>query len=157
MVSNSPPFSLKLSPAICPSLLHASLFRSPQSCPTLCNPIGYTVSEILQARILERVAFPFSRGPSQPRDQTQVSGTAGRSFTSWATREALRSPSLGQKAVLPSQDSTFSLHWSAPQGALPVCCARHWGGLGGLSAQIPRRPGTTQRTQRRHMVIICWL
>ena len=43
---------------------------------------------ILQARILEWVAFPFSRGPSQPRDQTQVSHIAGGFFTSWATMEA---------------------------------------------------------------------
>ena len=41
---------------------------------------------ILQARILEWVVFPFSRGSSQPRDWTQVSHTAGRFFTSWATR-----------------------------------------------------------------------
>ena len=41
-----------------------------QSCPTLCNPMDYTVHGILQARILEWVAFPFSRGSSQPRDQT---------------------------------------------------------------------------------------
>ena len=39
-----------------------------QSCPTLCDPMDYTVHEILQARILEWVAFPFSRGFSQPRD-----------------------------------------------------------------------------------------
>ena len=44
-----------------------------QSCPTLCDAMDYTVSGILQARILEWVAFPFSRGPSQPKDQTQVS------------------------------------------------------------------------------------
>ena len=37
---------------------------------------------ILQARILEWVAFPFSRGSSQPRDQTQVSHIADRFFTS---------------------------------------------------------------------------
>ena len=43
---------------------------------------------ILQARILEWVAFPFSRGSSQPRDQTQVSRIAGRFSTSWAAREA---------------------------------------------------------------------
>ena len=43
---------------------------------------------ILHARILQWVAFPFSRGPSQPRDWTQVSCIAGRFFTSWATREA---------------------------------------------------------------------
>ena len=59
-----------------------------QSCPTLCDPIDYTVHGILQARILQWVAFPFSRGSSQPRDQTQVSCIAGRFFTSWATREA---------------------------------------------------------------------
>ena len=43
---------------------------------------------ILQARILEWVAFPFSRGSSLPRDRTQVSHIAGGFFTSWATREA---------------------------------------------------------------------
>ena len=43
---------------------------------------------ILQARILEWVAFPFSRVSSQSRDQTQVFWTAGGFFTSWATREA---------------------------------------------------------------------
>ena len=42
-----------------------------QSCPTLCDPMDYTVHGILQARILEWVAFPFSRGSSQPRDRTQ--------------------------------------------------------------------------------------
>ena len=39
-----------------------------QSCPTLCDPMDYTVHGILQAKILEWVAFPFSRGSSQPRD-----------------------------------------------------------------------------------------
>ena len=39
-----------------------------QSCLTLCDPMNYTVHGILQARILEWVAFPFSRGSSQPRD-----------------------------------------------------------------------------------------
>ena len=43
---------------------------------------------LLQARILEWVAFPFSRGSSQPRDWTQASRIAGRFFTSWAIREA---------------------------------------------------------------------
>ena len=43
------------------------------SCPTLCNSIEYTVNGILQARILEWVAVPFSKGNSQPRDQYQVS------------------------------------------------------------------------------------
>ena len=59
-----------------------------QSCPTLCDPMDYTVHGILQARILEWVAFPFSRGSPQPRNRTQISRIVGRFFTSWATREA---------------------------------------------------------------------
>ena len=59
-----------------------------QSCPTLCDPMDYTVHGILQARILEWVASPFSRGSSQPRDLTQVSHIAGGFFTRLATREA---------------------------------------------------------------------
>ena len=56
------------------------------SCPTLCSPMdcslpGSSVHGILQARILEWVASPFSRGCSQPRDQTQVSHIAGGFFT----------------------------------------------------------------------------
>ena len=56
-----------------------------QSCPTLCNPMdcslpGFSVHGILQARIVEWVTISFSRGSSQPRDQTQVSRTAGRRF-----------------------------------------------------------------------------
>ena len=47
----------------------------------------HTVHGILQARILEWVAFPFSRGSFQLRDWTQVSHITGRFFTSWATRE----------------------------------------------------------------------
>ena len=53
-----------------------------QSYPTLCDSMDYTVYGILQARILEWGAFPFSRAFSQPRDQTQVSRTAGGFFTS---------------------------------------------------------------------------
>ena len=45
--------------------------------------MDYTVHGILQARILEWIAFPFSRGSSQPRNRTQVSHIAGGFFTSW--------------------------------------------------------------------------
>ena len=58
------------------------------SCLTLCDPMDYTVHGILQARILEWVAVPFSRVSSQSRDRTQVSWVGGGSFTSWTTREA---------------------------------------------------------------------
>ena len=59
-----------------------------QSPPTLCDPMDCIVHGILQARILEWVAFPFSKESSQPRDQTQVSYIASRFFTCQATREA---------------------------------------------------------------------
>ena len=39
-----------------------------QMCLTLCDPMNYTLHGIHQAKILEWVAFPFSRGSSQPRD-----------------------------------------------------------------------------------------
>ena len=50
--------------------------------------MDYTVHGILQVRILEWVAYHFSSGSSQPRNQTGVSYIAGRFFTSWAVREA---------------------------------------------------------------------
>ena len=84
-----------------------------QLCPTLCDPMVYTVHGILQSRILERVAFPFSRGSSQPRDQTQVSHIAGRFFTSWATREAL----LRQYLKIITNYTLFS-HVSLGEGLL---------------------------------------
>ena len=58
-----------------------------QLCPALCDAMDYIVHGILQARILEWVAVSFSRGSSQPRDQTQVSCIAGRFLTSCTTRE----------------------------------------------------------------------
>ena len=61
-----------------------------QSCPTLCNPMDCSLPDwlahgILQARILEWVAIPFSRVCSQPKDWTLVSCAPGRFFTIWAT------------------------------------------------------------------------
>ena len=53
-----------------------------QSCPTLCDPLDYVVHGILQARVLEWVAVPFSRRSFQPRDRIQVSYIAGGFFTS---------------------------------------------------------------------------
>ena len=64
-----------------------------QPFPTLwdtkdCSLPGFSGYEILQARILEWIAIPFSGGSSRPRDQTQFSCIAGRFFIIWATREA---------------------------------------------------------------------
>ena len=78
----------------------AATAKSLQLCPTLCDPMDYTVHGILQAIILEWVAFSFSRGSSQPRDWSQVPLIAGRFFTSWATREARREDSLEKTLML---------------------------------------------------------
>ena len=69
-----------------------------QSCPTLCDPTncsppGFSVHGILQARILEWIAIPFSRGTLQPRDWTLVFCLEGRFFTIWATG---KSPARGK-------------------------------------------------------------
>ena len=55
--------------------------------PMNCSPPDSYVHGVLQTRILQWVANPFSRGSSQPRDQTWVSCIADRFFTIWATRE----------------------------------------------------------------------
>ena len=93
-----------------------------QSCLALCNPIDYTVHEILQARILEWVAIPFSRWSSQSRDKTQISCIAGGFFTSLATREAPKGtlwlhglgiesgPPTWQVGILPLNHSCTSHH-----------------------------------------------
>ena len=69
------------------SSLIVSEVKVTQLCPTLCDPMNYTAHGILQARILEWVAFS-SKGSSQPRDRTQVFHIAGGFFTSWGTKEA---------------------------------------------------------------------
>ena len=81
--------------------LKATLFSSicesevlvTRSGPTLCDPVdcsppGSYVQGILQARVLEWVTIPYSRGPSRPRDLNRVSCIAWRFFPTWATREA---------------------------------------------------------------------
>ena len=69
-----------------------------QLCLTLCNPMDYTVHEILQARILEGVAFPFSRGsgieprppklqadslPARPQGKPKNTGVGSLSLLPW--------------------------------------------------------------------------
>ena len=90
-----------------------------QSCPTLWDPMDYTVHGILQARILEWIAMPSSKGFSQPRDQTQVSRIAWRFFTNWATREALADICL-------SLNHSHHSDW-VDQGLRPTFRAWQWG------------------------------
>ena len=73
----------------CRDLLQG-IFPTQGSNPGLphCRPILYQLSHKGSPRILEWVAYPFSSGYSQPRNQTGVSCIAGRFFINWAIREA---------------------------------------------------------------------
>ena len=88
--------TLQQAPVTAPSLCPLSFRRVPTPgallCPTLgdhmdCSPPGSSVHGILQARILEWEAIPFSRGSFWLRHWTWVSCIVGRFFTIWATRE----------------------------------------------------------------------
>ena len=100
------------------------LFSRVQLCdPKDCSPPGSSVHGILQARMLEWSAAAFSRGPSWPRDQTQVSRIAGRVFTVWATREALSSHnphSYVRKVMAGKQESKGAGCPGVPQTTLWV-------------------------------------
>ena len=111
-----------------------------QPCPTRCDatdcsPPG-SVHRTLQARVLEWVAMPSSRGSSRLRDQTQVSCIAGRFFIIWATREA-RDAGVGNlsllQGVFPTQKSNQGLlhcrqilyqlsYQGSPVAALDMSC-----------------------------------
>ena len=81
--------------------------------PMDCSPPGSSVHGILQARILEWVAMPSSRGSSPPRDQTCISCTAGEFFNHWATWEA-------QKEVMANKFSSVQFS-SVAQSCLTLC------------------------------------
>ena len=87
-----------------------------QLCLTFCDPMNYTVHGILHSRILEWVAFPFSRGSSWPRNWTGVSCIAGIFFTNWAIREALEVLGLRENWA----DNTESYHISLPIPGFPI-------------------------------------
>ena len=96
---------------------------------------------ILHARILEWVAIPFSKGSSQPRDQTQVSHIVGRFFTSWATGKpkntGVSSLSLLQWIFLTQESNQCLLHCrqilyqlsyqGSPQSIIAVLSKWRWG------------------------------
>ena len=85
------------------------LIAHSESCSVVYNPMDYG---ILQVRILDWAAFPFSRGSSQPRDRTQVSHIAGRFFTSEPPGKpkntGVGSLSLRQ-GIFPTQESNWGL------------------------------------------------
>ena len=108
-----------------PSWLRCMCARSFQLCPPLCDPMnwsppGSSVRGILQARILECVAMPSSRGSSPPRDWTWISGIAGRLYTIssdnlkqipdvvlflYSRMHVLKIPLYGKMEALTSEDS----------------------------------------------------
>ena len=106
-----------------------------QSCPALCYSMdcssrGSSVHGIFQARILDWVAMIFSRGSSQPRNQTQISCIAGRFFTIRATREA---PLLKKQA--------FTL-WASQVLLVVICqCRRHKRNFQFLGREDPLEEG----------------
>ena len=96
-----------------------------QSCLTLCDLMDYTVHGILQTRILEWVAIPFSRGSSQTRDQTQVSLITGRFFYHLNHK--------GSPRILEWEVYPFSSRSSQPRNQTGVSCIAggfftNWGG-----------------------------
>ena len=103
---------------------------SPSVCPTLCDPMdsslpGSAVHGIFQAKILEWAAISFSRGSSQPRDQTWVSCVGDRRFTVWATNPSTTSHfsfswcSLKYLLLLISPSYSDPLQFSAPTLSCP--------------------------------------
>ena len=97
------------------TMLRESESVSHSVCPTLCDPIhcsppGSSVYGILQARILEWVAIPFSWGSSQPRDQTQVSINCRRIIYQLSHKE---SPRILEWVVYPfSSRSSQPKNWT---------------------------------------------
>ena len=92
-----------------------------QSFLTLCNPMdcspsGSSVDGILQARILEWVAMPSSRGSSQLREPTEAFRIAGRFFTIWATKEDQEKVEVGRGSW---SDNAFT------QGTLCIKWVKH--------------------------------
>ena len=87
------------------------VFLTPGSNPGLphCRQFLYRLSHQESPRILEWVAYPFSKGSSQPRNRTGVSCIAGRFFTNWAIREVLLACSL--RVIIHFRTLSFDSFW----------------------------------------------
>ena len=83
-----------------------------QLCPTLCDPMDWTVHGILQARILKQVAFPFSRGSSPPRDWIHIALKA----------HSLPAEPQGKPRILEWVTYPFSSGFSWPRKWTGVTC-----------------------------------
>ena len=102
-----------------------------QSYLTLCNPTDYAVHEILQARIPEWVDFLFSRGPSQPRDQIQVSHIADSlPAEPQGKLEGVTFITMTPRLPLPERLIRLSVHSGGILLEFPVSPAKEVRGLG---------------------------
>ena len=91
-----------------------------RSCPTLWDPMDCTVQGILQARIMEWIAFPFSRGSSPPRDRPRSPALQGDSLP--AEPEPRGKPKWGSE--------TSRAQFSSPPGNCVLCFMALSGGQG---------------------------
>ena len=140
-----------------------------QLCTTLCDPMDCsppvsTVHEVLQASRLEWVAIPFSRGSSQPRDQTRVACFAGWFFYHLSHQG---SPILGwvnQKTYLEAKWSRLCVSLDRSRNQL-LCTQAHWLAVRSMSHKpcgcSLAFPGWLQRRQVKGKVWIslevwCW-
>ena len=92
-----------------------------------CRQIVYQLSHKGRPSILEWVAYPFSRGSSQPRNQTRVSCVAGGFFTNWAIREA-------KMGIRVSIFSGGKISWSRKENKMKDRWISSWGKI---SWEIP--------------------
>ena len=90
--------------------IHNNNVKVTQSCPTLCNPMGYTLHGILQARIPEWIAVPFSRGSSQPRSPTLQADSLLAESQGKPRNTEMGSLSLLQQIFLTQESNRGLLH-----------------------------------------------
>ena len=90
-------------------LEHAKLL---QLCPTLCDPMDFSVHEALQAKILEWVAISFSRGSSQPRDRATSLALAGRFFTTEPPGKPTKHSGISDFTPVPASGQARHSSWS---------------------------------------------
>ena len=124
-----------------------------QLCLTLCGTMNHTVHGVLQVRILGWVAFPFPRGSSQPREQTQVCrqtlyqlshrGSAGQRRSRWLlrkwTRAGLAHPLPREHLLSPPPTNKLCLPFSRSL-APHLSCLLLSSGFGGLSTVGKEKP-----------------
>ena len=118
-----------------------------------CREIIYQLSHKGSPRILEWVAYPFSSGSSWLRNQTRVSCTAGRFFTSWAIREAPNKKGTRSNSYLKKNRHISMERDCRGQG---VCPGRHCGCCRGSGWWWPGLRGSAE-TRHKHVDLGCIL